>query len=134
MIFIDTSFIYAFSDPDDLHHQEAVMLLKHALRSGEVLTLHNYIVVEGLALFDRRLGRNAARELIETVKKFTVQWIEAEEHIAAEAEFSEQKSARVSFVDTVSFIFMRSRGIKRYLAFDSDFDRSGFKMFDLKTN
>ena len=132
MIFVDTSFLLAFTDKKDIHHYKAAGLFDEALRSGDGLILHNYVVVESIALFDRRLGREAAKDLIDTIKRFTTHWITTEEHIAAEEEFSKQKSKKVSFVDTVSFIFMRSRGIKQFLAFDSDFDKEGFKMFGWK--
>lgn len=132
MIFLDTSFIFASASEEDINHRKAADLFKLAVDNGEDLVLHNYIVVECLALFDRRLGRVAAQELLGSVKKFRIHWITQEEHALAAEVFAATSSKRYSFTDIVSFLFMRSYGISEYLSFDSDFDKEGFKMFGWK--
>ena len=132
MIFLDTSFIFALASEEDINHRKAADLFKLAVDNGEDLVLHNYIVVECLALFDRRLGRVAAQELLSSVKKFRIHWITLEEHTLAAEVFAATSSKRYSFIDIISFLFMRSYGISEYLSFDSDFDKEGFKMFGWK--
>ena len=129
MIFVDTSFLFAAASKKDKNHQKATDLFARAIKSGEELVMHNYIVVESLALFDRRLGRAMALEFIETIGEFGVYCLSPEEHGLAILEFSERTSRQVSFVDVVSFMFMRSLEIEYYLGFDADFEKEGFKLF-----
>ena len=50
MIFLDTSAIYAVADTTDPHHGQAAAYLDAALRRGESVLTHNYVVIESAAL------------------------------------------------------------------------------------
>ena len=96
-----------------------------ALREG--LVTHNYVVVEAVSLVDARLGRRAARDLVDRIlAAVEIVYVDAATHQLAAAAFS--GGARASFVDCVSFEMMRRRGITRAFGFDRDFVHAGFEL------
>ena len=93
---------------------------------ADVLTTHAYVVVESLALVSRRLGREAAQHLIDgLLPVIDVRPVDAALHALALTAFRESNVIRVSFVDRISFAFMRLHGIETAFAFDADFSRAG---------
>jgi len=56
VIFLDTSAVYALADKADPHHVAACTEFDLALRSGETFLLHNYILVESVALLQTILS------------------------------------------------------------------------------
>ncbi len=90
---------------------------------------HNYVLVESLALLQHRLGIAAALKLARSSSAFDVVWVERPLHEEAARKRARVRSRRVSFVDQVSFLVMRSKGIGTALAFDPDFEREGFQLF-----
>jgi len=54
-------------------------------------------------------------------------WVDRDMHAEALARLSRKKRRHASLVDEVSFLVMRERGIDTAFAFDSDFEREGFK-------
>ena len=125
---MDTSAIYALADRADARHQEAVAHLGRLLQSGEKLLTHNYVLVESLALLQHRLGTAAAVKLAESAADFEVIWVDRKLHAEASRRLALAGKRRVSFVDYVSFIVMKSRGIEKALAFDADFSSEGFSL------
>ena len=103
--------------------------LETLLQSGETLLTHNYVLVESLALLQHRLGTAAAVKLSESVAGFEVVWVDRKLHEEAARRFARAGKRRVSFVDHVSFLVMKSRGVERALAFDPDFSKEGFRLF-----
>ena len=95
---------------------------------GEIFLTHNYVLVESLALLQHRLGI-AALKLARSSSAFDVVWVERPLHEEAARKLARARSRRVSFVDQVSFLVMRSKGIGTALAFDPDFEREGFQLF-----
>ncbi len=59
MIFVDTSAIFALADGIDARHDEATRAFDALLRTGRRLFTHSYVLVESMALLQRRLGRAA---------------------------------------------------------------------------
>jgi predicted nucleic acid-binding protein len=103
--------------------------LDKLLQSGERLLTHNYILVESLALLQHRLGTAAAVKLAENASEFEIIWVDRKLHEEAIRRLARAGKRRVSFVDHVSFLVMKSRGIDRALAFDPDFPSEGFSLF-----
>ena len=62
MIFVDTSAIFALADELDIHHQEAKRLFDALLRTERRRVTHSYVLIESMALLQRRLGREQAME------------------------------------------------------------------------
>lgn len=79
MVFVDTSALYALLDRDDAHHPEAARTFQDLLAQRVRLLTHAYVVVESLALVQRRLGMEAAKalalDLLGVVRVFPVAWI-----------------------------------------------------------
>ena len=127
MTLIDTSALYALADRRDPNH-EAARRIRDSLRRRErtVLT-HSYILVEATALFGRRLGRQAVAALVAEMDSLEILWVDERLHRAA-LEAHLRGRLRISFVDQVSFLVMRARGIGEAFAFDRDFVDAGFRL------
>ncbi len=64
MIFVDTSAIYALADRRDTNHLDAAHRFDTLLQSGRRPFTHSYVLVESMALLDRRLGAGRAKPLV----------------------------------------------------------------------
>lgn len=129
MIFLDTSAIYAAADARDRHHDVAKTRLRTILDSGEILLTHNYVVVESIALIQRRLGADPALRFAREVGALAIEWVDREIHGQAVRGLAAARGRQVSFVDQVSFLIMRSHRIDTALAFDDDFVAEGFRLY-----
>jgi predicted nucleic acid-binding protein len=90
---------------------------------------HSYVVVETVALAQRRLGAEAAREFLqELAPVVTTVWVDEPTHQAGVAALLAALPTNVSLVDFVSFEVMRERGISVVFGFDDDFVAAGFTM------
>ena len=128
MIFLDTSAIYALADRRDPRHAAARAHFETLLSDGETLLTHNYVLVESLALVQHRLGSEAAVKLARSASGFDVVWIDSSLHEEAVRVFARSSRRRVSFVDEVSFLVMKSRSVDIAFAFDPDFVDRGFRL------
>jgi uncharacterized protein len=129
MIFLDTSAIYALADAKDPHHAQATAHLAHALERDEDILTHNYILIESMALIQKRIGLEAAMHLAADVKAFKVEWVDEATHDEAVGHLETMGRRGISLVDAVSFVIMRKRGIRTALAFDEDFTTEGFRLY-----
>jgi predicted nucleic acid-binding protein len=118
--------LYALLDHDDQFHQEAKRVF--TTLSGEEPVTHNYVLIETIAIAQRRLGEIAARRLIqELAPVLTTVWIDEATQAAGVAALLAALPTKVSLIDFVSFEVMRGHGIARAFAFDDDFKRAGFE-------
>ncbi|MEX2546999.1 MAG: PIN domain-containing protein [Chloroflexota bacterium] len=125
-VFVDTSAWYAALDADDEYHARARRVFAGLRESGERLVTHNYVVVESVALMDRRLHKtDVARFVAGLLPAADIEWIQPSLHDVALAAYLDARS-RASLVDHVSFALMRARGITTAFAFDADFAAQGF--------
>lgn len=128
-IFLDTSALLALLDEDDIHHSQADGAWRQILGSDESLVSTNYIVVETLALAQRRLGMDAVlaleRDLLPLVD---LEWIDEVTHHSALRTFLTALRRQLSFVDCSSFEVMRKRRLSRAFAFDRHFSEQGFEL------
>jgi len=129
MILWDSSAVYALADKTDINNKRAKEFLPEILQSQEELVFHNYVVVESVALLQRRLGLKATREFLAQTAKFRIFWIDAQVHKFAEDYFRAHATRKLSFVDCVSFVVRRQQGITRAFAFDEDFQKAGFDLY-----
>lgn len=130
MIFLDTSAIYAMADREDPRHELAKERFQELLDAGEEILTHNYVLVEAIALIQRRLGVEAALKLARDCRAFGVEWVDEATHQEVVRRMARLGKPHVSFVDQVSFLVMRRRGVRLALAFDPDFEDEGFEVFD----
>lgn len=127
-IFLDTSGVYALLSANDPEHQRAIGFWTRAIGSGEELITHNYVSVEATALVQRRLGLEAVRDMALLLAPIRLEWIDASMHQLAFAALLATNRRNLSFVDLVSFEFMRLRAIRQAFAFDADFRAAGFEL------
>jgi predicted nucleic acid-binding protein len=126
--FVDTSALYPLLAADDEVHDAAVHHFTVTVRSAGYLT-HAYVVVEALALVQRRLGMAAVRRLLDIMQPtVTVVAVDTPLHDAAVAALLAAGSRSVSLVDRVSFELMRRQGIDEAFAFDDNFIGAGFSV------
>ena len=130
MIFLDTSAIYAMADREDPRHEQTKELFQGLLEAGEEILTHNYVLVEAIALIQRRLGLEAAVNLARDARAFNIEWADEATHEEAVRRLARSGKQGISLVDQVSFLVMRRRGVRTALAFDPDFEAEGFRLFE----
>jgi uncharacterized protein len=124
-VFADTSALFALLDRDDRFHGPARATF--ASLKGEEIVTHSYVLVELIALTQRRLGAEAVRRLSQDfLPVLNIVWIDEATHASGLAALLAALPTDVSLVDFVSFQLMRERGIERAFAFDDDFGAAGF--------
>lgn len=133
-VFVDTSAMYAVLDADDVNHHLANSAWQHLLLGLESEDLeavtHGSVVVEIVALTQRRLGMKAVKIVLDDlVPLFTIVWVDQELHARAAAAMLAAGLRGVSLVDWTSFEVMRQRAIEMAFAFDDDFEHRGFESF-----
>jgi uncharacterized protein len=129
MIFLDTSAIYALADQKDEYYAQARESFGSILSQGGQFMLHNYILVESVALIQRRLGLEPAKKLLHDAGWFRVVWVDSSLHELASDYFQKHATRNISFVDCISFVLMKQEHIREAFAFDEDFEKAGFQLY-----
>ena len=128
-VLVDTSAFLALLDASDHRRGAAVAWLEARRADGTELLTHEYVVVETIALVQRRLGLAALRRFVDDLLPIAeVVWVDPAVHSEALESLLASGSRSVSLVDRVSFLVMRRRGIGTAFAFDDDFTREGFRV------
>jgi predicted nucleic acid-binding protein len=97
------------------------------LEADEPLHCTNYILVETLALIQRRLGMAAVRAFQATfVPLLDVAWVDAAAHRAGISALLIADRRQLSLVDCTSFETMRRLALPRAFTFDPHFAEQGF--------
>jgi predicted nucleic acid-binding protein len=126
--FVDTSAVLALLDADDPRHSDADAAWSELILSKERLVSSNYVLVELLAVLQRRLGMEAVRAIQGIlVPLLDIEWIDTEVHGAAMETFLKASRRRLSLVDCTSFEVMQRREIRRAFAVDGHFPEHGFE-------
>jgi len=127
-VFVDTSAFFAVLDADDENHDAARQMWEDLLTQEVVLVCSNYVLVETLALVQRRLGIPAVRVFQEDIMPvLNVEWVDESLHQVGIASVLAAARRRLSLVDCVSFEIMRRLGIKTAFVFDHHFEEQGFE-------
>lgn len=126
--FVDTSALYALLDAGEPNHVAAARTFS-ALAPAEPLVTHNYVLLETIALVQRRLGLAAVGSLVgDLLRPIPIVWVDVELHGRALGAALAARRRDVSLVDWTSFELMRRREITRAFAFDADFADQGFDL------
>ncbi|TAK22566.1 MAG: PIN domain-containing protein [Chloroflexota bacterium] len=126
MKFVDTSFWVALQFVRDAHHEAAERIWNG--RSDGLITT-NHVIGETWTFLRRRLGFAAATAFVDRVPTTAGLIVRhADEGIEREAwDWLRRHDEReFSFVDAVSFGFMRRHRLLEAMAFDGDFSAAGF--------
>jgi predicted nucleic acid-binding protein len=128
--FVDTSALMAVLDHDDSNHVAADTALRRLRTERAVLLTTNYVVVELIAVAQRRLGIEAVRAL-QTVylPGISLLWVDVSMHESAIAALLAAGRRNLSLVDCTSFEVMRCRGITDAFVIDPHFSEQGFNCY-----
>jgi predicted nucleic acid-binding protein len=128
-VFFDTSAFLAILNKDDANHQNAKRFWGELVYSENILITNNYVLVESLALIQRRLGLKPLRVFQEDVLPLiNIEWIDKAVHEAGISALLTASRKKLSLVDCVSFEVMRNMGIRKVFAFDPHFEEQGFEV------
>ncbi|MGB0679696.1 MAG: type II toxin-antitoxin system VapC family toxin [Polyangiales bacterium] len=127
-VFIDTSAFYAALDGDDRFHPRAMSGWQQLQQEAWQLHTSNYVLVESVALLQRRIGLDAVRALSDGfVPLMTLHAIDPQDHQAALQALLTADRRKLSLVDCTSFITMRQHAIHVAFTFDKHFTEQGFQ-------
>lgn len=128
-IFLDTSAIISLNDTEDSNHERAVKIFNRLNRSGKLIT-SNYIFAEIATVLRLKIGNQKALPILDDLRNSEVDiiWVDPELEARAYEILKKIPSKNVSFVDAVSFVVMKNRGIKMAFTFDQHFKTQGFKL------
>jgi uncharacterized protein len=127
-VFVDTSALYATLDTSDPNYPAAVRIWRDLAEQRALAVCTNYVMLETIALAQRRLGIGALRLLQEDIVPILrIHWLGAEEHHAAMQALLTANRRQLSLVDCTSFDVMRHLGIRTVFAFDDHFAEQGFE-------
>jgi predicted nucleic acid-binding protein len=128
-VFVDTSALFAVLDADDENHELAGRTWADLVAQGVDLICTNYVLLEGFALVQRRLGLGAIRTLQEDIiPMLHVEWVTDVRHASGVAALLVAANRQLSLVDCVSFETMRHLGAREAFTFDRHFADQGFTL------
>lgn len=129
MIFVDTSAILAILIPDDLNHLRAMQHWRTLLEEDQTLLTNNYVLVESIAIIQKRLGLSKMHDFQEKLLPFmTIGWIDEDQHHAAIRHVLAANRRQLSLVDCGGFETMRRLKIEKVFTFDDHFREQGFEV------
>jgi len=129
MIFVDTSAFLALVHLDDPNHDQAMQTWKKLIEDEQQLISNNYVLVESIALIQRRLGLRAVSILHNDILPFVeIDWLDEELHNAIVKTVLKNNRRQISLVDRSSFDTMRRYEVQTAFAFDSHFPDEGFEV------
>ena len=127
MIYIDTSAFLAMINSEDINHDLAMKTWRQLIEEEQTLVCNNYVIVETIALIQRRVHLRAVSILHNDILPFVeIDWLDEELHNAIVKTLLKNDRRQISLVDLSSFDTMRRRGIQTAFGFDSHFSEQGF--------
>ena len=127
MVLVDTSALIALLDREDRYHDEATLVWRRLVLQDEPVISTNYVVVEAIALVQRRLGLAAVRRLLQDlIPWLSIEWVQPDIHEVAVSALLTANRRGLSFVDCVSFEVVRRKRVSAIFAYDRDFVKHGF--------
>lgn len=124
MYFIDSGVWIGGSNPKDVRHREAVVVLKAILKGalGKII-ITDLIFDEVVTYIRRKVGQKqsveAARTLLDSKH---VEIVYIDEHTFNAAYHMFERYPELSFTDAASVAIMLDRGIQQIFSFDKGFD------------
>jgi len=129
MIFVDTSAFLALMAVEDVYHLQAKECLQSICEQGQDLHTNNYVLLESVALIQKRLGLLKVREFLTNLLPLVeVHWIEEETHQDAVDYLIAASRRNLSLVDCSAFQTMRRLGLDTAFTFDEHFRDEGFRV------
>ena len=129
--FVDTSAFAALYDRKDTHHCEAKQIWATLRCQNATLYTSHDIVAETIILVRRRIGFHQAVVCGNDIWESTVLEIlrsDSRQDREAWELFQKYQDKELSFVDCLSFVFMRGLRIRQAFSFDNHFAQIGFEL------
>lgn len=131
MVLVDTSALIALLNREDRYHDDATLVWRRLVLQDEPVICTNYVVVEAIALVQRRLGLAAVRRLLQDlIPWLSIEWVQPEIHEVAITALLAANRRGLSIVDFVSFEVARRKRVSAIFAYDRDFVEHGFTPID----
>jgi uncharacterized protein len=128
-VFVDTSAFLAILNKDDQFHELAAKKWLEIINSKNILFCSNYILVETIALLQKRFGTDAVCLFTRNIQPLVnVVWVEEQVHNLGISILKSVNKHDLSLVDCVSFEIMRQMSIEEAFTFDNHFVEQGFKV------
>lgn len=129
MIFVDTSFLFAFFNESDKNHRRVVEVFQEfeGRNLPELLLTTDHVVFETITLTRYRVSHERAAfvgERLYSEKMARIRRTSFDEQRAAFEYFKRHAGQKYSTVDCLSFVVMENLGIHEALAVDEDFTHS----------
>ncbi|MBI2940542.1 MAG: PIN domain-containing protein [Chloroflexi bacterium] len=128
-VFVDAGAWIALSDAGDQYHGAAVEAYHDLSRHSPTFVTTNLVIAEAYVLIRRAAGHPAAMRFLRALRQSSrLLRIYSDAALEQEAEevLARYADQDISFVDAVSFVVMRERGITDAFAFDRHFLAAGF--------
>jgi predicted nucleic acid-binding protein len=126
-IFVDTSGIFALLVRNDYMHIRAKENFSHFARKQFSLMTSSFVLVETIALLQRRIGLAAIHDFYAKIFPLVeIIWVDDKWHTRALQRLYALNQRGVSLVDCLSFEIMDSLEIEYAFAFDKHFEENGF--------
>lgn len=135
-VLLDTSFILALENKDDLHHERARALDHELLQEDGLLLLHWGILFEigdGYARVGRRARGLQLLEKFESEQGYRVYPITERLFQEALHLYRSRPDKDWGLTDCVSFVLMKQEGVTEALTADIHFRQAGFTALLLET-
>ncbi len=127
IVFVDTSALFALMVSDDFMHVRAKLNFEYFVEHDVQLLTSSYVVLETLALLQRRIGMKAVSDFqMKIYPLLEIVWVDQEWHGRAMHRLIAENDRDLSLVDCLSFEIMESRALKVAYAFDEHFVENGF--------
>lgn len=131
MVLVDTSALIALLNREDRYHDDATLVWRRLVLQDEPVICTNYVVVEAIALVQRRLGLAAVRRLLQDlIPWLSIEWVQPEIHEVAITALLAANRRGLSIVDCVSFEIARRKRVSAIFAYDRDLVEHGFTPID----
>lgn len=129
ILFVDTSALFALMAADDSMHIRAKLNFEYFSTHDVRLLTSSYVLVETMALVQRRLGMSAAADFQAKIQPLLeIIWIDADWHARAVQRLFSRGKKEVSLVDCLSFEIMEAKDLRTAFAFDRHFEENGFTL------
>jgi predicted nucleic acid-binding protein len=129
IVFADTSALFALLVRDDRMHLKARKNFAWFAAQGVQLITSSYVLVETIALLQRRIGLPAVNDFNAKIAPvLEIVWVDAVWHNQAIQRLITQGRGDLSLVDCLSFEIMEAREIRVAYAFDRHFSDNGFSL------
>ena len=99
------------------------------MEEDQTLFTNNYVIVESIALIQKRLGFEKVRDFqTKILALLQIEWVDEAQHITAIETVLQANRRKLSLIDCSAFQTMNSRGINTVFTFDDHFREQGFKI------